>query len=518
MQFIQEMKKLIVLMSLSTLVLNGVFAQNEVLMTIDNTKVTLEEFENIYKKNNNDPKTDKASLDEYLDLFVNFKLKVNEALALKMDTSDAFKNELSGYRKQLARPYLTDKSLDDKLVQEAYDRLKIELRASHLLLTLPKNPTPQDTLAVYNRILEIKKQIDAGADFGDMVAKMSEEPRANESRGDLKYFSAMQMVYPFESAAYSLNVGEVSNPVKTQFGYHLIKLTDKRTARGEVKIAHIMIRSSAKDNVTQRESAKRKITEIYDSLTSGGDFATFARKYSQDQSSSRKGGEINWFTSSGKLKGTNQVVISEFVDKAFELTKNDEVSKPFTTDFGWHVIKRIDRKAMASFEESKGDLKLKVNKDSRSNLSQKSFIKKLKLDYCYIDYSAKQFKHLYKLVDTSILNGNWTKPSSKKWKKNLYNLDNEYYPLDDFGTYLEKAQRPIPNVDLKEYINSQYRAYINKTVYTYENDNLENKYPDFKNLMQEYRDGILLFELTDKTVWKKAMKVFDWFRSVFCRE
>lgn len=466
--------------------------QEDIILTIDDEHITKSEFENIFKKNNRDSVISIASLDEYAELFINFKLKVKEAEELRYDTIPALIDELAGYRKQLARPYLVDSKLTEELLQESYNRMKEEVRASHILIMAEG----EDTLDAYAKINEIKKRIDAGEDFGKLAVELSEDPSARSNKGDLGYFSSLQMVYPFESAAYGTDVGGVSDPVKTRFGYHLVKVLDKRQSRGELKVAHILVKSADKDPSNQKAAAKLKIDEIYTRCVDGEDFATLAAQHSDDKSTSKKGGDLPWF-GSGKM-------VAEFEAAAFSLTANSEISKPFQTSYGWHIIKRQDFRDLKSFSEMKGQLRSRINKDVRSEITRKSFISKMKKEYGF-QYFPGNIKQVEELVDTSYLYTNWKFSNFDDYRQPIMTLGDTTIYQKNYLIYLFESQRRTTEKDLGEMLSTKRLSFEDQVVTTYENRRLEAKYPEFKALMKEYRDGVLLFELTDEKVWTKAV-------------
>jgi peptidyl-prolyl cis-trans isomerase SurA len=295
-------------------------------LTIDGEATSLEEFENIFRKNNRDSAISRLSLDEYMELFINFKLKVKEARELGMDTVSKFKTELEGYRAQLARPYLTDTDKLNDLVQEAYRNMGEEVRAMHILVNCAANAAPADTIKAYNRIAALRERVVNGEDFTSVAKSQggSDDPSVKDNGGDLGYFTAFQMVYPFEQAAYSTPVGKVSQPVRTRYGYHILYVVDKRKARGEIRVAHIVVKPKAEAN--GELNAQTKIQEIYQKLKSGeSTFEELSAKFSDDASSAKKGGELPWF-------GTGKMV-AEFEDAAFSILKDGDFSEPFKTDF-----------------------------------------------------------------------------------------------------------------------------------------------------------------------------------------
>lgn len=473
--------------------------KDAVLMTVGNTKVTVGEFENVYHKNNNKESTDTKSLNDYVDLFVNFKLKVKEAEEMGLDTAKSFKDELMGYRKQLAQPYLTDKDVNEKLLQETYDRLKEDVHAAHILVKVPEGALPKDTLMAYNKIMEYRKRILKGEDFAAVARESAAtgDPSAKENGGDLGYFTALQMVYPFESTAFNTKVGEVSMPVRTRYGYHIIKVIDKRKAQGEVMVAHIMVKTTP--NMTKEDSlnAFTKITEIYNKLKAGAKFDELAQQFSDDKASAKKGGELPWF-------GTGKMPI-EFEKASFALANKGDYSEPVRTKYGWHIVKLLDKRGLASFEDMKNELKGKVSKDSRSQVGRSSLISKIKSEYKFKE-NLKMRDEFYKVMDTTLFEGRWDGSKAAKMNKPMFNFNDKVYTQTDFANYIKSHQSKRPKTDIPMVINQMYKQFVDEMAVAYEESRLDQKYPEFKALMQEYRDGILLFELTDEKVWSKAVK------------
>ena len=276
------------------------FRSDPILLSVGGEQVQKSEFERVFRKNNKDTVFTEKSVRDYLDLYINYKLKVKEAENLKMDTSETFKTELAGYRKQLAQPYLTDKNVSEQLVKEAYDRLKNDVRASHILIKCNNDALPKDTVAAYNRALKIRDMILKGADFSKVARDSSEDPSAKENGGDLGYFTGMQMVYPFETAAYSNKIGQLSMPVRTRFGYHIIKTVDMRPAQGEIHVAHLMVRLPKDANDSLIKIAEGKIKEAQQQLNNGMPWDSAVTKYSEDKASAKKGGDLPWFGKIGR--------------------------------------------------------------------------------------------------------------------------------------------------------------------------------------------------------------------------
>lgn len=497
------MKKLFGVLTLAALLISvNLFAQtggDEVLLTIDGNKVTKGEFVRIYMKNNSkDQVIDQKSLEEYLELFINFKLKVSEAVSLGLDTTEAFTTELAGYRTQLAKPYLVNQEVDNQLIHEAYDRLQYDVKASHILLKLDKNAAPADTFRVYNKLMSIKKRIAKGASFNEQAKKYSEDPSAANNGGNLGYFTGFQMVYPFETAAYSTPVGEVSDPVRTRFGYHLVKVEDKRKASGKVRVAHIMVAVPENADADAITKANAKINNIYNQLLARETtFEKMARQFSDDKASAARGGELPVF-------GTGKMV-PEFEAAAFALEKENSVSKPVKTAYGFHIIKLLEKQGIESFDEMKNELKSRIQRDSRAGKSKEALINQLKKEY-HFKQNDKIAGAYHKYVTDSILIGTWDGVSAADRKDVLFTLNGVQFLENDFTEYLLSKKVKSPNSTIKAAVATAYNVWVDDQILAYEDSQLEQKYPDFRYLMNEYHDGILLFELSDRMVWTKAVK------------
>jgi peptidyl-prolyl cis-trans isomerase SurA len=479
----------------------GMIAQSqnyddEVLMTIHDRKITLGEFERIYNKNNGNPSIEQQTVDEYLDLFINFKLKVIEAEELGMDTTAAFLREFNGYKKQLAKPYLSDKAEQEALVQEAFKRAQNDIHASHILIRLDEFAAPEDTLKAYEKIMLIRNRIEAGEDFSTVAKATSDDPSVKTNGGDIGWFTVFRMIYPFETAAYNTPPGRISMPVRTRFGYHIIKVHEKRPAQGEIRVAHIMVMTPESMSEGDKIQAKQKIDHIYDTLNRGVDFAELAKKYSEDRGSAANGGELPWF-------GTARMV-PEFENAAFAIGRIGEYSKPIQTAFGWHIIKLIEKKGVDDFESMKPDLENMVSKSDRNTYSRKAMIQRIKNQYNFKE-SPGNLDVFYTLVDSTIFTKGWVIPDYDWGNRVLFTIGDKNYTRDNFAAFLKDTQGGR-SMDIRVYINNKYNEFMDKSILEYEEDQLPAKYPEFRHLVQEYHDGILLFDLTDRMVWSKAVK------------
>ncbi|MFM6947115.1 MAG: peptidylprolyl isomerase [Flavobacteriales bacterium] len=505
------MKHLLLITIFSCLGLSAVAQKEPVVMSIDGKPVTQTEFLQIYTKNNPNPSFDKDSLDRYMELFQIFKLKVAEAEALGYDTLPRLKKELEGYKKQLALPYLIDSVQNQNMVTEAYNRTATEVRCSHILIKLDPNASPKDTLAAYNRLLGLKARIEKGEDFAAIAKSKngSEDPSVVNNGGDLGYFTAFQMVYPFEEKAYNTPVGQVSDPFRTRFGYHILKVTDKRPARGTIKVAHIMISTGREATQETKINAEKKINEIYDSLMAGAAWDKMVNAYSEDANSVKKAGELPAFGS-----GTSQRMVLEFEDAAFALKTAGQISKPIKTQYGYHIIKLIEWTPVKSFEQIRRELQAKVNKDERSKVTQDSFVQKLKAQYNYQNKADKGLEWFVKNLDSNYYVGKW-KATSLKSNKTLFVLDGQKFKQQEFAQYVEKNFRSVRKDNNDVVVKQLYQQWEKAAILGYEESLLPAKYPAYKALVQEYHDGIILYEIMQDQVWNKAVKDTAGLRTFF---
>lgn len=469
-----------------------------VIVAVGKTPIYTSEFEYVYKKNllSADSVSEK-NLREYLNLYTNFKLKVMEAESLGLDTLDSFKQELDGYKKQLAQPYLTEKSVTESLVKEAYARMQEEVNASHILITLSPDADPADTLKAFQTISDLRKRAVGGEDFTALAKANSQEPAAATTAGNLGYFTALQMVYPFEAAAYNTPKGEISQPIRTRFGYHILKVNDRRPSQGKIKVAHIMVRINPDAPKEDADAAKQKVDEIYGRLNKGGNWDELCKQFSDDAASKANGGVLPLF-STGSM-------IPSFEDAAFALKKPNEYSKPVLTPYGWHIIKMIEKKGLEPFEEIEATLRQKVTKDSRSDLNRSALIQRLKRENSFTENEAV-LKEAIAKADTSLPKARWQyDPADKLIDKTLFTLNKDKVTVKDFFEYVKGSQVEKEKTSPAYYMQTLYKSFADEEIVNYEERHLEQKYPDYKALVKEYRDGILLFQMMDTKVWSRAI-------------
>jgi len=469
----------------------------EVLFTINEKPYYTDEFSRIYKKNLDLVKDDsQKDLNQYLQLFVGYKLKVSKAYKLGLQNGAQYQSELKSYRAQLAKNYFNDTKITEELVEEGYNRLQKEIRASHILILVDENASPEDTLKAYKKIDEISKRAIAGEDFDNLAVQLSEDPSAKENKGDLGYFTAFRMVYPFENAAYNTQKGKISKIIRTRFGYHILKVNDIRANRGEITVAHIMI-LKPKPEETEKDGEKT-INEIYKKIQQGEKFEDLAKQFSEDKSSASKGGQLNKF-------GSGQLSSEEFENTAFSLDKAGDISKPFQSDFGWHIVKLIQKHPVKSIDEMKNELETKIGKDDRSKKITASLNEKLRKKYIF-KRDNKQYTLISKLVNNDFYDSKWTLPeNSKDYTANLLTINTKKIDGKTFLDFIDKQQKASLKVKpLSKLVDAIYDKFLDEQLTAYYDENLENEFPEFANVMEEYRDGLLLFDLMEKEIWDRA--------------
>ncbi len=471
-----------------------------VLFYFGENSVTLDEFDYVYRKNNlsDDNAYSRKSLEEYLDLYINFRLKVKEAESLGLDTLKSIRDELSGYRNQLAKSYMQDRDVSEQLLQEAYERMKFEVRAAHILFNIEGSGLPADTLKAFNLANDVRKRILKGENFEKLAAQFSSDPSVKDNGGDIGYFTVLQTVYPFETAAYTTQPGQISLPVRTRFGYHLVKVIDKREAQGKINVAHILMKFPENKPTPEHEAeAKSKAEGLVKRIKDGESFEELARKFSDDKISAGKGGVLPEF-------GTGKMVM-EFEKAAFSLKKDGDISEPVRTDFGYHIIKRISKPALTSYDEAKIDLKKRIERDTRSALATHVLVDRVKKENNFKEF-PKNKEALYKKIQKDLENPKFNLADKKSLDKPLFELAGRPYTQLQFVEFVENQQSRKREDSAYKMYEDLYEKFVEKSSLDYQDSRLEFRYPEFKALMQEYRDGTLLFALTDQKVWSKALQ------------
>ncbi|MBL7711321.1 MAG: peptidylprolyl isomerase [Chitinophagaceae bacterium] len=496
------MKKFLLAAIISGTSLGNTYAQT--LFTYGSNPVTEAEFMKVYKKNNAAQKIDysEQALREYVDLYSLFRMKVKEANDMQIDTSVAVSGEIDNYRRQLAKSFLTDNEMIDRLVKEAYDRSKYEVRVAHILLLT--NPA-SDTAALRSKIDSLYAALSKGkADFAAAAKEFSGDAGSKNTGGDIGYISSLQTVYAFENAAFNTPVGKISAPFRTNFGYHIVKVIDKRPARGEIKVAQVLIATPKSAGEAGIAAAKLKLDSVQNDLKKGASFDKIVEKYSDDKFSKDKNGELPVF-------GVGRMVPA-FDEAAFALKKPGDVSKPIQTEYGFHVIKLIERYPVKPFDSIKKELKSKVDNDSRAQQARDIYFQNVRISNGFKENPAAWTSftaQLKNIADTGAKGGSFNaKTFSSGGSNTLFTLAGKNYTQDDFVAYAVATTRgSILSGGSKENVFRElYSMYQSKVVNDFQEHKLVDENPEFRSLLQEYKDGIMLFELMDRNVWGKASK------------
>jgi peptidyl-prolyl cis-trans isomerase SurA len=481
----------------------ALFAQTDdrVLFTVENTPVRVGEFTYIYNKNNQD-KADysEKSLRDYLDLYTKFKLKVQKARDMRLDTLQSLNQELEGYRRQLAKSYLEDKEVTEKLVRETFERMQRDVDVSHIFVACDRNAKPADTLRAYNRAMNLYNLVTKGGKAFDLIATdSSEDKSARENKGALGYITAMlpDGYYGVEKAIYAGQPGSISMPVRSNVGYHILRINAFRPARGEMEVAQILIRKG--DSPEKSAAAKMRADSVYAQLSAGGKWDEVCAKYSEDKNTSGKGGYIGFF-------GINRYQ-KNYEDAAFALEKDGDYTRPVETTLGWHIVKRVSRRAIGAYDIVKRSLTERVKRDSRSEIAKQSMIARIKKEGNCQEFPAVLNQWSSRQVDSIFHTFKW-KPDPAKPKDVLMRFGaDKTFTVTDFEEYCSRSGRDRmrgSGLPIAETIQKLYKAWTDEVSMSFEESQLGKKYPEFQALMREYEDGILLFEALKINVWDRA--------------
>lgn len=474
------------------------------LLTVGNENIPSEEFLYILSKNRgfeeDDEKITPEELEENLSLFINYKLKVKEAEALGMHKSEEFRREFTTFKEDLKKPYLLENALLEGELRKAYDRMQEMVHASHILLRFPSNAKKEDSIAVFRMAQNLKEKAQSGADFNNLVIEYSQDPSVQKNKGDLGYFTALQMVYPFEDAAYSLQPGEVSDPIQTTYGYHIIKLWDRKPNPGQIKVSHILIRTDPTDPLSE-DRAKRKIGDIYLELQKEENtWKDICETYSEDQGTSQSGGKLPWF-------GVGSF-IPEFEEAAFALKKQGEISNPVKSPYGYHIIRLEDTKPLASYEEMEESMESKILRDSRSKLIHEQVAAIQKSKYRLVEneplISSLQpafDRHQRKGLDSLKLE----MESQGLLDSALFSIMDEPKTVGQFISFIE-ADMEVVKVTSHNFFTPWLEKFEKISLNEAEETELMSSNDDYRLTVKEYRDGILLFNLMNEQVWQKALE------------
>ena len=463
-----------------------------ILMRVGNSDVRVSEFKYIYEKNNGaSADYSQKSLTEYLDLYTKFKLKVEKAKQLRLDTITSLKTELDGYRRQLASSYLIDKEVTDFLLHELYDRMKEDVEFAHIFIPVADNASNIQKEEAKDKLRDVKSKLVAGMKFEDAAKEFSQDKTTAAKGGQMGYFTAKlpSGFYAVETALYNTPIGQVSDIIDSRIGYHLIKVMHRRPARGTIEVAHILLNN---DQAKLADS-------LYTALKAGADFDKMALQYSLDKSTNKNGGKLPPF-------GIN-TLDRTFEDAAFGLRENGEISAPFMTKSGWHIVKRLNKPVQDSYDIFVRKMKSQINKDQRFDSAKLKLVSDIKKAAGFKQDKFELSKFTSTLTE-DFYSYKWA-PAPITDDKMLFSFGgDQIFKVSDFANYCKKNTKTRLKYDkskpIYETVEELFNEYVNESAMAYEEKSLEVKYPDFKSLMREYEEGILLFEATKINVWDRA--------------
>lgn len=460
----------------------------------------------------------RKALEDYVQLYVNFQTKLADAYALGLDTTKALTQELATYRKELAAPYLIDSATTQALLREAYDRNHYVLHAAHILVPCRENSLPEDTLKALNHANELYQQALKATDFYTVAQQEMHDQRINDRdplmrekadeknpmEGDLGCFSVFDMIYSFESAAYQLKPGEISKPVRSRYGYHIIKLFDRYNHYGKVQLAHIWISEN-------EPSAKGKINSAYRQLQEGVDFGIVAKNYSNDRSTSTNGGIMPELPH-------NQLPPA-YIGAVASGLKVGEYSEPFHSRFGWHIVKLLKKETMPSYESMVPYYKSRMTRGERSSRPQHIFAEQCKQTYNFVDYTTTKaskkknapymasLSAVRNVVTDSIFSAIFNYDSNAITDmRPLFKIGDKEYNSRQFAKHIYKNKKVRPLCNLDMFVQERYREFVEDMVINYADSRLELDNEEFAGIIDEYRHGLMIFSYNDHMVWSRALK------------
>lgn len=457
--------------------------EDPILMTINGKNVKLSEFEYMYHKNNKQ-QIEKESLNDYVDRFVVYKMKVAAAEDAALDTTRAFINELNGHKNELMRPYLDNNKHSEPYAKEAYERMKKNLDVSHIMLPLdPKSKSTIDSIRIC---------LVSGEDFGSLAKKYSSDRYSAEKGGDLGGLWVGRYPYAFENAAYNTPVGQFSDVVETQFGYHIIKVNREYPTLGKYRVAHIVKFYPRNASDVDKEATAKTMDSIYTVLKNGADFAKVATAESQDTRTAKNGGEIGWFGIDQLIKPLEEMTLK---------TPIGQISEPTKLEHGIHILKVLEHKPLESYEMLKEELYSTVNKDERGNMIRLKKINDLKNEYSFKD-NVEFESNIETLMGANGYDSVFVE-TAKKSDMTVFTYKGGVYTLSDLAKkWSNKRKMNVTNA--LNYVKAEKEKAVSEVLLNCEKEDLVNKYPEYANLLNEYREGILLFEISNKKVWDKA--------------
>ena len=489
-------KNLLLILLLATCFTGISQKKGDVLLTIDSEPVYSSEFKTVFNKNLDLViEESQKNVDGYLDLFIDYKLKITEAYAQDLDKDEQYIKEFKKYQDQLSKKYIYDKRVTKQLIDEAYERGLDEINATHILMMVSQNALPKDTLIAYNKIKAAYDKAKNGEDFQTLANKYSEEPGSKTIKGKLGYFTVFQMVYPFETAAYNTKVGEVSEITRTTYGYHIIKINDRRVKKAKINVSHIMVFSNKDKKV---ENPEERINELYAMVMQGEPFENVAKQFSEDKNTGRNGGKLKTF-------GPGDLKAPKFEDAAYNLTEIGQVSEPVQSAFGWHIIKLNEKFTIPTFDEQKEEIEKNVTSGARASIVTQAVNNKIIAKYGYkegVSYST----YFNTYITDSILVKKWEyTPIPSNEDKIIFTIGDREVTYTNFALYVNENQKFSKKFKNKEVqLATMYEVFKNETIENYYKERLELENEEYAMIVNEYRNGLLVYDVMRKNIWQVA--------------
>ena len=462
---------------------------------IGNSVITPTELSQTYRRLLQSDSVKKDKSREFFDNYLNYKLMVYAAQRMGKDTTKAFKEEINSYRRELATPYLVDKILLEKMIQETYERMREEVRVAHIFIPVPNNASPADTMVAFDEIRTLRLRILKGESFEQIAKNYSQDTKTAEKGGDMGFIAVLENNYAFETAAYRNPKGDVSLPIRTNKGYHLVKVLEKRSSRGRIKLAHILVSVAANEKPEVIAAAKKKIDEAYDYLKKNEPFEGVCRVYSTDPNTKNRGGQLNKWFEAGTL------IDEKMANAVFALTDKGDYTAPIQTALGWHIFRLVEKKPLLKFEELSQYIREKVIADgSRGVIIKGNLVKKLKKDNNFQESMSVKQEALDSFYKDRMGNEDYL-------GKTIFTINQTPSTVREFYSFVTKTQRQLAKIgalnDKSE--RDWYNLFVEDRNLRYEESNLEVKYPEFRSDIQDFRDGVLQKEFLSENVLDKSL-------------
>ena len=490
------------------------------LMIIGQEKVSVDEFLRIYQKNNQSTTSySEKDVQEYVELFTLFKMKLQEAKRMRLDTLPMLKEDYQKYTDQLVQNHFVDKNYIENIWKAQYEHMKYDVKVAHIMVKCAPNANPSDTLIAYNKLNYLRQQATKD-NFAKLATENSEDQSSAIKGGLLGYITAFMTFPEFEQPCFQTPIGAISSIFRTQYGYHIIHVLDKRVARGKIKVAHIYLKKSEKPEV-----AEKQIQEAYKQIISKKiTFENAVKKYTEDASTKETYGVLNEF-------GVSEMV-NDFEEQCFALKNPGELSRPFMTEYGWHLVKLIEKIPVKGYEDSKDYIKQRMANDPRVNNLKGIAYSRILAKYKFTETPSNLSPLMANMPDTFFMIKNWVlKPMKAIESNTLFSFAGKSFNLKDFTNYVNTNYQTASSRSKKEALDAMYAAYKEKVIWQLAKEQLSAEDKPYSQLESEYMNGLLIFEIMDREVWKKAladtlgsMKMYEevksnyWFKDRFMLE